>query len=279
MKRTFIMILAALCIFHIVCKGQLAYTPMDFVSTSWCTRSTSGGSAWCVMDRYSFVVKDTILNGLTYYKIRWDDQKIDCPYPAFGGFIYLREDTTNRKVYEWEGTQPEQLIYNFSQSIGDTSDFGYCNACFTLTAIDSVLISGSWRRRFCYSSITNVGVDTLVEGIGSICYFYFEGGDQLVKFCKNNITLYQTPEGSYCYLPVSTSNVENKTNDFYYSENNIFVSNYVGTIELFTILGNKIGTYEINGNRQINCAVLPRGTYIAYQKNHPTIRRLKFVKE
>lgn len=123
-----------------------------------------------VIGFHNFTVSDTQINSLTYTKIR--NQHVYFPgmymdssivEGSMGGYVLLREDITQRKVYYWLNNQ-EYLRFDFTLEIGDTlpSDTSYI-----VIAIDSILTNAGYRRRFTASDGGIFNIE-YVEGIGSL---------------------------------------------------------------------------------------------------------------
>lgn len=133
-----------------------------------------------ITDTYSITLSnDTVINGQTYHKL-------ETPYTqrvlqgsctnATNIITYqgaIRQEISNKKVYFCPPdslTTSEFLLYDFNMQVGDTVK-GYITQSYfgidTVYSIDSVLIGGSYRKR--WTIIDNcIGFSyKIIEGIGS----------------------------------------------------------------------------------------------------------------
>lgn len=155
---------------------------------------------------------DTVINGLTYQKLTTPFIQASCAFTPFFPTGYrgaVREDIAARKVYfVYPGTAIDSLLYDFSMEVGDTlrgilahdifQGSGNCYNDLSIHEIDSVLIGGSYRKRW----LIDQSMPLLIEGIGSttgfleeICWVVIEeSGFQLTCFVQNGVTLY--PDGA-----------------------------------------------------------------------------------
>jgi len=60
-------------------------------------------------------------------------------------FCGIRDDTVSRKSYINDGTNPEELFYNFNLNVNDTVRNRFCPG-YVITAVDSIIIGGSYRK-------------------------------------------------------------------------------------------------------------------------------------
>ena len=114
--------------------------------------------------RYSFTEGDTILGGISYKMNKYYQFQSVNPGPLCPPFVidtvpytsssFLREDTLARKVFIYCGecTPPDQLLYDFSLSVGDTLQSlmqTLYGEPLVLTSIDTViLLNGEKRKKF-----------------------------------------------------------------------------------------------------------------------------------
>ena len=171
---------------------------------------------------------DTIINAKNYKKIYSlkDSTIIDlpcCPSTYIGA---IREQ--NKKVYAIIDTIPEQLLYDFNLSVGDTITYYYhispnniTQVTFSLvtTKVDSILLlDGKYRKRwiFATASINAYYGDTIVEGIGGIAqvglFSPFDSHSwvigymgQFTCFKQNDTVLYlHNPTCNRCFCSLTT---------------------------------------------------------------------------
>jgi hypothetical protein len=148
---------------------------------------------------------DTVINSLTY-KTLYQDQPNNC---LFG---FVREDTTQRKVYFLDvNASPEIVLYDFSMQVGNTINLNFVNSNFgpyftsgtyTLDSIVPRVIhhAAGMRRVFYLNCVSCTGNSTLawIEGIGSTLHFVYpyslnEAGGLFGSLCYDqaNYNFYQ----------------------------------------------------------------------------------------
>ena len=166
--------------------GQHYYKLID-TSSVWFQESgyDGGGGGDGDYTRYFFET-DTNISGIKYYRLHSLNQHYYWYYGPWGyvqenheiidrSFSenkFLREDTLSHQVFALEilGIDTaEILFYDFNLAIGDTLEFNSTEVDNIVTAIDSVLINGEYRRRF---SISSEDADLnpyfyIIDGIGS----------------------------------------------------------------------------------------------------------------
>ncbi|MBK6396705.1 MAG: T9SS type A sorting domain-containing protein [Bacteroidetes bacterium] len=136
-------------------------------------------SAYCFMLpfatlRYSIVMDgDTLIGGSNYHKLNIpyvDTTSAPCytGYPQYAGSI--REDVALKMVYIIPPDDSvEQVLYDFNLEVGDTvhgylGSWLFPNNLDTVTAIDSILVGNSYRKR--WSICPNYDI-FIIEGVGS----------------------------------------------------------------------------------------------------------------
>jgi hypothetical protein len=155
----------------------------------------------------SYILQGDTVIGLNNYRKVFLAWRIE-HWPCWGfnfsgpGYYYgaIRQDTAARTVYYVESNDTtEWLLYDFSLEAGDTlrgylKSFG-CPDDSVVTAVDSVYIDGSYRKRWKF--FTWFGPDYIIEGIGytggpftPVCS-WFEGGSVLICCTQENIVLFQ----------------------------------------------------------------------------------------
>jgi hypothetical protein len=167
------------------------------------------------IDKIYFTGIDTIFDGKHYKLSREYPYEAVNPGNLIPPFIidttstptntFLREDTILKRVYIYdEYLNPnDQIIYDFSLSVGDTLHSDYCTDQFgnhlTLTFIDTVtLLNGEIRKRFNFQGSTYSYYGYYIEGIGGDQGLFspivpaFEQNEQLGYFCvsQNGINLW-----------------------------------------------------------------------------------------
>jgi len=178
-------------------------------------------------DEYAYVFDgDTVINSYTYHKITVPvvknippNQCSEVSPPPTGYRGAIRQDIVAKKVYFVPANLlNEGLLYNFSLNIGDTihnkywaSICGNPNTIYQVTAIDSILIGTTFRKKIVFN---NSSALSIIEGIGSItgllepmCVF-FEVYWSLDCFSQNDTTLFTgSASQHYCDITNSVNNI------------------------------------------------------------------------
>ena len=125
-----------------------------------------------VFDHHSVEIGgDTLIGGIQYHTFQvpfiQSGSNGVCPYYQSGYKGAFRQDTTLRKVYIISpGDSLEQILYDFSLNVGDTVS-GYLvrdlPTVETVISIDSIIIGGSYRKRWLINSIYPL---YMTEGVG-----------------------------------------------------------------------------------------------------------------
>jgi hypothetical protein len=279
-KTTFTMLII---MFFIVYKPNAqTYYPIPFNYANW--------NEIFVMDQPSTITpyknvihNDTIINSIIYskvYKISGSDTSIHNP-SSNDYYAAIRNDIPNRKVYVYfKDSLQESLLYDFSKNEGETIHNFYHGMWldYTISNIDSVLIQGSYRKQFHFSSSGEIWI----EGIGSrdglfypkfpipTCYCYWILGcvwhndsllylnPDLLSACYptkmdeiklNNVEITLLPNPAWNKLTIALSDF--KTPD----ELNLFIYNEQGQLLL------QQNHYQ--NNTEIDISSLKQGFYIA----------------
>jgi hypothetical protein len=252
-----------------------------------------------------FIQNDTVLEGKTYKISRYYPYEPVNPPLLIPPFvidtvsqptnIFLREDTLERKVYRYfeELSPKDQLIYDFSLSVGDTLHSDAIVDCFNASVIvqyiDTViLLNGEHRKRFHFE--TMCGPTDYIEGIGAEADFFggympvFEGKGMGGFFCiiENEIPLWNGP----CeYLFVGLNSTSNNINASVYSNPNLTQliikvdGDLIGSnLTLFNLIGTEDLRVKIN-SLEMNVPIyrLQSGIYIYQIQSGYIIRRGKVV--
>ena len=155
---------------------------------------------------------DTAINGLNYKKVF---RCLDQSQTNWSQYGFIREDENKRVYYlSWAGGAPNNLLYDFSASAGDTI-YPFYDPMGAYLVIDSVgtetLLTGEVRRKLHLTGyMVNsppLGQDTWIEGIGSLYGVLQSGSCILVGdnpkllCCHENDTLkYFNSSYSSCYV-------------------------------------------------------------------------------
>ncbi|HLG33365.1 MAG TPA: T9SS type A sorting domain-containing protein [Bacteroidia bacterium] len=157
---------------------------------------------------YSYTINgDTIINGNNYHKLSVPAVIMTgCSsggvYPGYSAG-YIRQDISNKKVFfvpPLNNDTVEQLLYDFNLVVGDTVKGYLVYLCpsdvITIIAMDSVLINGTFRKRW-ETTPSWLNGYYFIEGIGSlygllesICPGVESPNTSLTCFKQNGLTLY-----------------------------------------------------------------------------------------
>ena len=205
-----------------VAYGQ-SYTPMPTDSCYWRYRIYDIDYITHVLDNILFLNgADTVANGKTYHKImsRLFMQVVPngteppiVPVEANLSDTYygaMREES--RQVFLLSGTG-EDLLYDFNARVGDSIP-AYLSRV-RVVAIDSVLLGGSYHRRY---RSTDTGY-YVIEGVGSsrgLIPDLNDGGADIFFYCFSNTAFTFTPDSTFpcTYIyPIGYSTAVTNVND------------------------------------------------------------------
>ena len=237
---------------------------------------------------------DTIINDALYKKL----------IPMFNyteDLILLREDTINKKVYEyiqmWGGDYYEESLYDFDADVGDTiyvKGHGY--------DLDYLILDSITNSVYYFDVVTDISFNNpkvyyfsnntiWIEGIGSLTglltsTYEWQGGawGDVVLLCKfdslNNLNYhfdYFENDNYFCEGPefaISEYNTDNKITIYPNPSNGFlqidFEVNYNESIriELFDCVGNRIMVDETNSNQQYELDIQKLNTGIYFLQFH-----------
>lgn len=201
MKKYFFLIWIAIMAIN---ANSQNYHKLIRTNTYWDVYSL-GWYDYNAIDKIFFTGNDTIIEGNIYQLSRqYPYEPVNPGYLIPPFFIdtnsirtneFLKEDTVMKKVYIYDPylTSTDQLLYDFSLSIGDTLKSDYNKGKFgdylVLTSIDSVtLLNGEIRKRFIFNPNSS-DYGYYIEGIGGDQGLFspivpaFEQNEQLGYFC------------------------------------------------------------------------------------------------
>lgn len=185
--KSFKLLLIALVVFSNVFSQSNVYKPFPQIYGSWIVQK-AGPLGPGLPTSYSWkkytTFGDTVVGAFTYKKVLVADNTGYPNYPnpvPFGpssfSFAY-RNDIQNKKVYYLDvtgGINKDTLWYDFNLNVGDTLKDTYAyfhygqtinNQRRIVSSIDSVLICGTYYKRFNFNC-TPIGFETeLIEGVG-----------------------------------------------------------------------------------------------------------------
>ncbi len=228
---------------------------------------------------------DTVINSLTYKKLYRTFFDVFCDtvityIPGYNGGI--RQDTIQKRVYYIDLIPQEYLLYRFDVNIGDTIQNTYnMLSPHIVTAIDTTIINGSYRRRFEVLNITlsplPLNYVYIIEGIGS------ENGlierltplnARLFCYAENNLTLYiDTFYNHGCHSPLDscfTASIKSIQSErikiipyFNPIDRNLYFNNSNEnnfTIEFYDLFGREVLNKNIQGELSFYIS-LPNAVY------------------
>jgi hypothetical protein len=231
MKKVLLLLLFTGCLESLEAQSGVYY-PFPSSDALW---RESAGDYFCNCCRdYQYSINgDTVIGGATYHRLKWSGIVYSSPnVPYVGGsywgcasspppsMAYLgssvasfyagafREDTISKRIYFMEpGNTTDTLLYDFNLSVGDTLPDSYISDQSVyhniIASIDSVLVGGTYRKRFNINEGTSTYV-SLVEGVGSTFGFLgvlippFESQSVLDCFKLSDTLAYQPSGGLGC---------------------------------------------------------------------------------
>lgn len=162
----------------------------------------------CYSDYYRYrIYGDTVYDSTLYKRLYRIDLDQECSLNIedsvyVGG---IREEIAEKKVYFIEyAIYGERLLYDFTLEIGDTVP----NTMMTVSAIDSILCSDGYRKRFVYYRDTYPNI-YVVEGIGAFTGLIeqmeiFEHVSTLRCFYSSGTMIFMHPNVNSCTLEMDT---------------------------------------------------------------------------
>ncbi|MCF8457016.1 MAG: T9SS type A sorting domain-containing protein [Bacteroidales bacterium] len=270
------------------------YIPMLEDSCTW-NVYYSFESAW---NKIFKVMGDTSINSTEYKAISYLEEVN--PNQFWGGISgFYREDTMSQKVYQYQGTNGDFLLYDFSLIVGDT--FNYGSSLRIIDSITNDLILYPWgtgelnieldgRRVFYLSDQNGYTIDIWIEGIGSVSGIesnYSGGNDILLcHFNKAGDLDFHLNSDSSCYgtfyLSVSEVNIFDVSIFPNPSSGSVHISGLQESpyqLAIYDISGKHILQMQIESNETtIQLDGMRDGVYILVLRNqHETIRKRLIV--
>lgn len=282
------------------------YHPFPEDTATWITDNyASICSGYCGSNYYA-MKGDTVINNQSYNKL----------YSRYGQFYYIipplfpnpgvvganfsacsyagaiRQDSISKRVYFIDSTlTTDTLLYDFNIAIGDTIQTWYTRVWVSdlliVSAIDSVLIKGSYHKRFNFLNSTPGTNMSLIEGVGwtgdllngllfspdgAINLACFDGdfpGQQWLAFNNEcsvsldcSITIGLKEEVKYKSLPVFPNPFNDKLNF-------IMANNQPAVITIYDMAYRKLLQQEFMGVITLNTESFAKGMYLieAVSKN------------
>jgi len=172
--------------------------------------------------RIYYFAADTIIDGLAYHTVLFDETCLTTymwdPWPPWStgqsGALgtYLRQDTSERRVYQWTASLGDTLLYDFNMDLGPYPATSIDAVPMEITGIDSVLLGDGWHKRWVLDATDfSMTPYAVIEGVGSTfgslgpMYPPFESSQDLVCFRTDSELIYtwsQQIPGIGCDLSV-----------------------------------------------------------------------------
>jgi len=238
---------------------------------------------------------DTLIGAYTYVKVLYAHNISSGPFnfsPYAFKFAY-RNDSINKKVYYLDvtnGINKDTLWYDFNLNIGDSlkETFAYTSTGYTMnnqrrivSSIDSVLICGSYHKRFNFGCSVGGFETSLIEGAGFKDKFDVTG---YLGYCPfEPSAVYSTGFSSCSVTSVQDYVKENQIKLFPSPANTELKINFSLQFTEYSIL-NSVGAVILKGNlsdlQSINISSLATGLYvIKIQDKSGNNYQSKFIKQ
>lgn len=285
--RSIKLFIFALAVCNTVFSQTNVYKPFPEGDAIWYVskNSTSG------LNYYNYKMSgDTSIGAYTYNKVLYNYNTTPGPFnfsPYTFKFAY-RNDSINKKVYYLDvtgGINKDTLWYDFNLNVGDTvpSTFSYGRFYIfrdrVVQSIDSILICGSYHKRFNFNCSDNES--DLVEGVGFMDHFVHSYRDNECPFEPSAV--YYTSFSTCYFTSVQEYLTDGQIKIF--PNPTSFELNISSSLQIteYTILNN-IGATILKGNllepRSINVSSLASGLYIIkIQDRSGNTKQSKFIKQ
>ena len=192
-------------------------------STAWKERNGGGGAGnpWFSTNDYTITLPgDTVINGITYFKVLMKGTRITKDWVAdtlievepINEFLRpIREE--DGKFYAWHSDIGQDILFqDFNLEVGDTTYYDCFGTPEVVDHIDTVYVGSELRKRFHFSPSPGFASYSLIEGIGSTrglfehaCdgFVFFEAFYTLQCFTKDGHNLAVDPD-----FPCGTTGVD-----------------------------------------------------------------------
>ncbi|PCI96232.1 MAG: hypothetical protein COB15_11100 [Flavobacteriales bacterium] len=201
----------------------------------------------------------------------------------------MREDTSLKKVYKYDvSSQQELLWYDFNAQQGDTLFYG-SNPYFIVDTIYNIItLDGKTRKYFEYNNNMGGGLGGYyIEGLGgrggpfSIPLSYFEAGSWLMCISDTNQNTIYSQNSCYSFITgidnkfIETSNISinpNPVSDYFTIDTEIDINE----INILDISGKSIKSIIQTSTKAFSVSDLPSGIYFVkvIGKKHTIIRKI-----
>jgi hypothetical protein len=286
------------------------YHPFPDSNATWCCSYIFSFPPNCYYGYSSYKMSGKqFINSNWYNRILYHDSSAhwQCSPPIYFGStvindtFYVRQDSNLKTVWIYDtNSNTDKVLYNFNLNVGDTLDTtkvyfanGFAGTKI-ITSIDSVLINGTYHKRFNYNTgCTMFPTDTsMIEGIGALhgliyppsCFesFFF-----LNAFEQNNTLLYGDST-AVCY-DFTTSIAENKhkttVNIFPNPTNDKIIIENLPTekinLRLINIFGQEIYTIQVQNTNKFSLSLneYSSGIYFLSIQTSSEIINKKIIKQ
>lgn len=290
MKKLFTIITLVLIT---VSSYSQAYHPLIRTSTFWDEVTNDDLSPTYISGakRY-FFQGDTTIDNLDYKILRYYTFISGIPdffyYPIAADTssssieAFMREDTTERRVYRRYNNQNEELLYDFSLVPGDTVDSNTSGYYIIDSIGDFELLNGEKRKIFYLENTWQY----YIEGIGGssgfmgFLLFAFKGGSyELICVKDDNEPVY----GTHCFYFLEDKEVSSE-HGFQMAPNpvndkiNINSDQNIEGISIYNISGEVMLFLSSNNTQEtIDVSALPPGYYFIRATNFDEVFVEKFV--
>jgi len=235
---------------------------------------------------------DTLVNGTAYKKFRhYEFHRVsqnpgpNCPpfyldTVGFPGGDLMREDTVAQKIYVYnQGTQQEELWYDFDVQVGDSVDYGIgwpTSGPFSVDTIYFITTPDGLSRKVIQCNDAAISLcGFYVEGIGGISgpflppYYVFEEGWWLMCAGIYNQSLL-SPVGNFSYYcgALTSSLNEYSSNFLNISPNpavefiDVTSGIYPVDVTISDMYGKKLKTYHLESSQSIDISDLSAAVYL-----------------
>lgn len=283
--KSFRLLIIALVVCHGMFSQSNVYRPFPEGNAIWnVSKNSTTGTGYY---RYK-TSGDTLIGAYNYKKVLYAYNTSPGPFnfsPYTFNFAY-RNDSINKKVYYLDvtnGLNKDTLWYDFNLNIGDTVKSTYSYGRFgevrIVQSIDSILICGSYHKRFNFNCIDDES--DLVEGVGFMDHFVRSYRDNECPF--EPVEVYYTGF-STCYFTSVKEHLKNEQITLYPDPTILELKiNSSLQISEYTIINN-IGAIILKGNladsKSIDVSSLVNGMYvIKIQDKSGNTKQSKFIKQ
>jgi hypothetical protein len=167
MKKTLTIILISTC--TLLTFGQ-GYYPLIEDNKTWNVLNIISTGGWPPLDTsYNtssyYISGDSIINNIQYKKLYETNEEIPVTWNLRG---LIREDSAKRVWLRWPMNANEELLYDFSLSIGDSLILrNDTSIYYSVDSISIVNINGDTRNKYWISQDDLSWQESWIEGIGS----------------------------------------------------------------------------------------------------------------